>query len=201
MKIICNFIDPNYPLELRCLGYTYEIIVEEKKFYYIFEVNQSEAVVKTDNEEYLEIVVDAFHQRHKPISTYYTLDRHFYKSYDEVQTFLLPISILQVSKPFLDESIIDELKEIEITNYHFPVTIVQDEYVLLKGHHILKACQEAGTKMVSVYLDEVTPLLLDRLYLLKEQNVKYINEIPLLKSEEYEQVWSGLKEMFKTYMN
>lgn len=201
MKIICNFINPNYPSKLRCLGYTYEIIVGDKKYYYIFEVNQFDAIVKTDNEEYLEIVVDAFHQRHKPVSTYYTLNHSFYKSYDEVHTFLLPISILQVSKPFLNQEIVDELKEIEIMNYHFPVTIVQDEYVLLKGHHILKACQEAGMKMVSVYLDEPTPLLLDRLYLLKEQNVKYINEIPLLKSEEYDQVWSGLKEMFKAYMN
>lgn len=201
MKIICNFINSNYPSGLRSLGYAYEIMVGEKKFYYLFEVNQFEAIVKTDNEEYLEIVVDAFHQRHKPVSTYYTLNHSFYKSYDEVHTFLLPITILQVSKPFLDQEIVNELKEIEITNYHFPVTIVQDEYVLLKGHHVLKACQEAGMKMVSVYLDEPTPLLLDRLYLLKEQNVKYINEIPLLKSEEYEQVWQGLKEMFKAYMN
>lgn len=196
MTIIKNSDNPVYSKLTKALGYGYDIVIDQQTFHYEFKVNGKEACIKTDNNTYLSYVVDAFHQTHKAISIYYTTDRSFYKSFDEPLSFLLPISILQVSKCFLSQEKLELLKDYEEETY-FPVQIIDDEYVLLDKHHLLYIAYQNNIKMVPVYIEEAKQETIDFVYLAKEQNMKSIKDLSILPDQEYQAIQQELNKLFK----
>ena len=117
------------------------------------------------------------------------IGKDFYMEMKKSFTFKLPISILQVSKFFLNQKYLAELNQLtSLDSIQFPVQIIEDEYVLLDNHHFLFIAKELGFKMVDVYLSEVKQNTLDFLYLAKEQNIKGIQDVRSLSDEEYHKI-------------
>lgn len=195
MTIIPNSKDSYYSSLTRALGYGYDVVIEHHLVHYEFQPKDKEAIVLATDPSYFLEVVEAFHQKHKAIHTYYTEDHAYYKSYDELPTFLLPVSILQVSQFFLNQERLTILKDYD-DNTYFPVQIVEDEYVLLAQHHLLYTLAQ-HQKMVPVYIDQVTPSILDAIYLAKEQNIKHIEDMTILPKQEYDTIQQQLQTLFK----
>ena len=100
---------------------------------------------------------------------------------------------------FLNQNRIQELKPYFNPNDTvIPVTILDEEYVILDGHHRVYLAYEEGMKMVDVYLDEKSPQIEEFLYLAKEQNMKHIKDLSILSNQEYTDLWIAFKEKFFT---
>lgn len=196
MTIIKNSNNPVYSTLTRALGYGYDIVIDQQTFHYEFKVNGKEACIIADNENYLSDIVNAFHHTHKAICIYYTKDHSFYKRFDELPSFLLPISILQVSHCFLNQEKLDILKDYNETVF-FPVQIMDDEYVLLDNHHLLFIAYQNNVKMVPVYIEQPRNEIYDFVYLAKEQNIKSIKDLAILPSQDYQNILQELSLLFK----
>ena len=112
-------------------------------------------------------------------------------------TFKLPIYCIQPSKFFLDKDKVEYLENhYDLETVCLPVDIIGDEYVLLDGHHILRAMINADYKMVSVYMEKSNQITNDLVYICKENNVSKISSIPLLSSDEYDKFYEEFNKSF-----
>ncbi len=196
MKIIKTEKDAYFNKKSLSLGWCYLLIDKDQTSHYEFVPQKHEALVITDDEKHLEMVVERFHQEHKAIHTYYTANHDYYQVFDKVQTFYLPISILQVSELFLNEAKLKELEPIiQYDNLYFPVQIIHDEYVVLNYHHELYLAYQEGIKMVPVYLDTPDVSIQDLIYIAKEQNLHSIKDIPVLDEANYLTLTEGLENI------
>ena len=112
MNVILDTESKYFSKKNKLLELCYTIQTQQKTFHYEFEINQSEAIIHSDTSQYLEEVVDTFRQKHKNITKFRTKDHSFYKEFDPVYTYPLPIRVIQPSKFFLDEQKIKELESI-----------------------------------------------------------------------------------------
>ena len=158
-------------------------------------ISKEIATIVSDTSLYLEEVASMHHKLHPTISIYKGKDSIW--KWKNPFTFKLPISILQVSKFFLNQKYLAELNQLtSLDSIQFPVQIIEDEYVLLDNHHFLFIAKELGFKMVDVYLSEVKQNTLDFLYLAKEQNIKGIQDVRSLSDEEYHKIEKDLNSIF-----
>lgn len=154
--------------------------------HYEFDIRGFEALIKTDYLPFVNQAIDEFRKYNKYVNVFYNEDRSFYKAFDEIHTFKLPIKVIQPSKIFISSSSLDSIsKYLEDKEVYLPVTILNDEYVLLDGHSRLYAKYNEDFKMVNVYLDNDYPSLDDLVYMAKEQNILNIKSVNVLSDEEY----------------
>ncbi|MDE6945984.1 MAG: hypothetical protein K2P14_02245 [Anaeroplasmataceae bacterium] len=199
MVIKRSLNDPYFLEKSRYLGNCYVIYDENMVYHYEFIINRNEATIISDTSLYYTELIDFFRQDNAFITVFKTKDGSFYKAFDPVFTFKLPLSILQVSTMFLNQNRIQELKPYFNPNDTvIPVTILDEEYVILDGHHRVYLAYEEGMKMVDVYLDEKSPQIEEFLYLAKEQNMKHIKDLSILSNQEYTDLWIAFKEKFFT---
>ena len=191
MKIIRDRENNIYSDKNKSLGNTFTIIENNQKFYYEFDIRGFEALIITDYLPYIEIAIDEFRKYNKYVSVFFTEDRSFYKAFDDLPTFKLPINIIQPSKPFVNEINLKNVsKYLENNEVYLPVNIINDEYVLLDGHTRLYAKNLENQKMVNVYIDDIEPEIEDLVYLLKEQNISTIKNVEILSNEDYNNIWT-----------
>ena len=198
MKIIRDRENKIYSDKNKSLGNTFTIIENNQKFYYEFDIRGFEALIITDYLPYIEIAIEEFRKYSKYVSIFYTENRDFYKAFDDLQTFKLPIKIIQPSKPFVNEINLKNVsKYLENQEVYLPVNIINDEYVLLDGHTRLFAKALENQKMVNVYIDDIEPEIEDLVYLLKEQNISTINNVEILSNEDYNNIWTEFLKNIK----
>ncbi len=191
--------DSYFKEKSRILGNCY--IIKENTLEYHYEVlpQNTEAIIIADTSNFLEEIAKMHHQEHPNILHYYTKDSTFSIYFDEVHTFKLPISILQVSKLFLNEEYLTSLKMYcDPEAIYVPVKIIEDEYVILDKHHEVYLAYEYGLKMVNVYLASTPKDILNPLYIAKEQNIRTIPDMKHLSNEEYELISKQLEALFQS---
>lgn len=188
MEIIRDRNDLIYSEKNRILGNCFTIHDNNQKFHYEFDIRKNEALITCDSIYYIEKAINEFRKYNKNINIYYNVDRSFYKAFDEVFTFKLPIYCIQVSKFIIDKDHLDFIENnLNEDNIYLPVCIIDDEYVLIDGHARLLALYRNYNKLVNVYLDEPSSNLDDFVYVCKENNIFNINKINVLSKDEYNQ--------------
>lgn len=164
---------------------------------YEFIIKNNEAIINYKNINYLEEIVNEFHLLHPNIYYYHTNDYNFEMRFDEVFSFKLPIKIIQPTILFLNDNYLKNINNINYDNIIFPVNIINDEYVILKGHHLLHQAQLNNIRMVNVYIKEYDDSINNILYILKEQNIKNITDLEILDEDNYNNMLIQL-EMIKS---
>ena len=174
------------------------IIIEIDKNEYKFIIKNDEAIVEYKDDIHIMEASNLFNKLRPYISKIHSKNNEFYQEFDKIHTFKLPIDILQPSKMFIDENVLDSIDEdIDENIVYFPVAIINDEYVLLDGHARLYKIKENYVKMVNVFLAEYDEYIPDFVYICKEGNIKNIKNIHILKHEEYELYWNQFLEQFE----
>ncbi|MCM1196809.1 MAG: hypothetical protein NC310_07070 [Roseburia sp.] len=197
MKIIKTETDLYFNEKSRILGNCFLVIDDTNTYHFEFIVKKDEAKILCDTGFFLEEVTKEFHKMHLNIIRYYTENHNFYMSFEAVHTFKLPISILQVSEFFLNQTKLENLRKVlNLDTLKIPVQIIDDEYVVIKNHHGLYLALEEGYKMVEVYLDDINEKTKDYLYLAKEQNIKTVKDMRIISNEEYILIQKQLEEIF-----
>ena len=173
------------------------IIIEINKNEYKFKIKNDDAIIEYKNSVNVIEATNLFNKLRPYISRVHTKNNEFYQEFDKVHTFKLPIDILQPSKMFIDEEILNKIDDdLDDNIIYFPVAIINDEYVLLDGHARLYKIKENYVKMVNVYIADYDEYIPDFVYICKEGNIKNIKNIHVLKHEEYELYWNQFLEQF-----
>ena len=171
----------------KALGNCFTITNNDIKYHYEFEINGIEAKVKYDNILHIKDAINEFRKYNKHICRFYNDDRSFYLGFDEIQTFKLPVDILQPSKFFIDEDKYKAIeKYLENEEFYLPVAIIDDEYVLLDGHVRCKYLIDNYVKMVNVYIDDYDIDIPNYVYIAKENNIFKVKNMEVLPHEEYQ---------------
>ena len=203
MKIEKTYNDVYYNEKSRFLGNCINLYIDNETYHYEFIINNNEATIFYDNLEYLEIVVEKFRFYNKYINVFKTNDGNFYKEYETNYVFKLPINILQVSQFFLNSNKITRLeKYLNLDEIYIPVKIINDEYVILDGHHRIYLAYINHYKMINVFIDDdISGSIPDFVYIAKEQNLNQIKDLQILPEEQYEELWDSFCENFFLYNN
>ena len=196
MRIVKTKDDKYFNEHSLLLDNCYLVVEDGNTYHYEFLVTKNEAEIHCDSIQFIKQVTEEYHQEHPYISKYHTKDQSFYMAFDEIHTFKLPLSILQVSKAFLDQSRLEKLRNCDDSiDLILPVQIVDDEYVVLDKHHLLYLAYEYGDRMVTVFVSDQIPLSSDYLYLIKEQNIRTIKDMHIITHEEYEEISKQLYQL------
>lgn len=175
-----------YMSDNRALGNCFTVDDGKSVYHYEFEINGHEAKVKYDSILYIKDAIKEFRKYNLQVNSFYNENRSFYQGFDPVQTFKLPIDILQPSQFFLDKEKIDNIeKYLPDEDFYVPVCIIDDEYVLLDGHSRVRYLYDNYIKMVNVYMDEPCEMTQEYIYVAKENNLFKIKQLELLPHEEY----------------
>lgn len=198
MKIIRDFESPVYDEKNRALGNCFTLIDGNTKYFFEFNVKGMEAEFKCDRISVINDVIDEFRKYSGYVNVFYNKDRSFYKAFDEVQTFKLPISVIQPSKFFINEERLEIISSIlENKEVYIPVAIINEEYVALDGHTRIMAKINEDCKMVNVYMSPfVTQATDDMVYMAKENNIHNVKSMPILKASEYNKIMAELEAQF-----
>lgn len=189
MHIYRTFDDTYYNKKSLLLGNCINVKIDDLTYHYEFIINGTTAIINCDNLMYIENAITFFRNHNRYITTFSTENNDFYLSFEPIPTFKLPINIIQPTGFFLNKKKIHELKDLFNDNLiYLPVTIINDEYVLLDGHHRLYIAYLNDQKMVNVYMDDDKPIIHDFLYLAKEQNITHIKDLPKLDSQTYDNI-------------
>ena len=74
MKILRTYIDKYYKEKSRILGNCYNVVIDNKTFHYEFIINKNQATIITDNNDYLNDVIEKFRLDNKFITKFNTKD-------------------------------------------------------------------------------------------------------------------------------
>ncbi len=173
-------------------------IKDEIEYHFEFDIRGFEALIICDYLPYINYAIDEFRKYNKYVNVFYNEDRSFYKAFDEIHTFKLPINIIQPSKFFVSKSSYDSINNyLEDKDVYLPVTILNDEYVLLDGHARLLAKLNGDNKMVNVYLDDPNNNLDDLVYMAKEQNIRSIKSVNVINDDEYNEYIGFINNLYE----
>lgn len=185
-----------YSLKNRLLGNCFTI-KGKIDTHFEFDIRGREALIKCDYLPYINEAIDEFRKYNKYINVFYNEDRSFYKAFDEIHTFKLPIKVIQPSKFFINENNLKAIENyLEDKEVYLPVCIINDEYVLLDGHARLYAKYNEDYKMVNVYLDDEYNNLDDLVYMAKEQNVCNITSLKVINDDEYKEYMNFINNLY-----
>jgi hypothetical protein len=172
------------------------ITIDDNKYEFI--INKQEAIVEFLDNKYIIDATKIVKNMYPHIYKFHSKDNSYYEEFDQVYSFKLPINIIQPSKFFLNKDLILKIDEnINPENIYLPVSIINDEYVLLDGHHRLYALNENYIKMVNVYIKEYSKEIPDYVYIAKEGNIKNISQLHVLEKDEYEKYWNEFLKQFE----
>ena len=197
MKIIKTYDNPYFKEKSRVLGNCFIVKDKENIYHYEFIINNTTATIISYNDIYITEVIDKFRFYNKYITKFKTKDNSFYKSFDDIFTFKLPISVIAPSQFFINEDKLNNLDNyMDIDEIYLPVNIINDEYILLDGHHRLYLAYINHKKMVNVYIDEFDDSIYDFIYFAKEQNIKNIKDLKVISKELYKELWDGFCDQY-----
>lgn len=186
MKIYRDYESSYYMKDNLELGNCITVIDKDTKFYYEFEVQEDKALVKYNSILHIKDAINEFRKTNMQVSIFYNQDRSFYMAFDKVQTFKLPISILQPSKFFIDKNKLEAIeKHLANERIYVPVEILDDEYVLLDGHARCRYLLLNDVKMIDVYIGKMTEEIKEYVYIAKENNLFKIKDMEILSHEDY----------------
>lgn len=186
MKIIRDREYSWYTFDNKSLGNCFTVIDNDKEYHYEFELNSSEAKVIYDSILHIKDAINEFRKYNKQVIRFYNQDRSFYLAFDSINTFKLPIDILQPCKFFIDKDKLDAVeKNLSNETFVLPVCIIDDEYVLLDGHARLRFLYDNYVKMVDVYMDNPSNDTYNDVYIAKENNLFKIKQLEILSHEDY----------------
>ena len=200
MKIYYDYENTFFNEENRGLGNCITINDSTKEYYYEFCINTNEALIKCNNDIYINEAIEFYRKYNKFINIFYNEDRTFYKQYDSIFSFKLPIKVIQPSKFFLNGAKLDYFdNNFNLDNICLPVAIINDEYVLLDGHHRLACLNQNFYKMVNVYIDNYEYHINDFVYIAKENNIFNIKNLKVFSDEDYKREWEEFYNQYFEY--
>lgn len=171
-------------------------LVNDNKYEFI--INNKEALISYDSQDYLEVAIKAFKSEFGYVDKIYNKDKSYYEEFDFTYLFKLPIKILQPSINIINKEYLELIKE----NYDYipkiiKVCLIDDEYVIIKGHTLALEMLESGEKMVDVYLAEPTDYIKDFVYIAKEYNMTDVTKLEILEKEQYDEITNQINMMFQ----
>ncbi len=200
MEIIRDRESSFYEQKSKDLGNAFTIIDNNIKYYYEFYPNKQEATIKTNDLKYVLEAIDEYRIYNKHITKFRDLNNEFYKQFDDVFTFKLPIKCIQPSSFFVDLKKIELFEEyIDFENVYLPVNIINDEYVLLDHHNLLYFLNECNQKLVNVFITDYESYINDFVYLAKENNILNVKGLKPLSHEEYEEYTKKFYDEYFSY--
>ena len=200
MEIIRDRESSFYEQKSKDLGNAFTIIDNNIKYYYEFYPNKQEATIKTNDLKYVLEAIDEYRIYNKHITKFKDLNNEFYKQFDDVFTFKLPIKCIQPSSFFVDLKKIELFEEyIDFDNVYLPVNIINDEYVLLDHHNLLYFLNECNQKLVNVFITDYESYINDFVYLAKENNILNVKGLKPLSHEEYEEYMKKFYDEYFSY--
>lgn len=200
MEIIRDRESSFYEQKSKDLGNAFTIIDNNIKYYYEFYPNKQEATIKTNDLKYVLEAIDEYRIYNKHITKFKDLNNEFYKQFDDVFTFKLPIKCIQPSSFFVDLKKIELFEEyINFENVYLPVNIINDEYVLLDHHNLLYFLNECNQKLVNVFITVYESYINDFVYLAKENNILNVKGLKPLSHEEYEEYMKKFYDEYFSY--
>lgn len=109
----------------------------------------------------------------------------------------MPIKILQISHLALNKTKAEYFDQ-HYDSFNMPVavTIINDEYVLIDGHHRCYAAGQNHIKMIPVYMEQSTMITEQMVYIAKENNMLHVNDLKLLSDDEYQTYEQELEQLF-----
>lgn len=196
MQIIRDYESDIYNLINRSLGNCYTAIIGNAKYYFEFEVNKNQAkIIIADKMSIILDVINEFRKNDSFINIFYNEDRTFYKAFDEKFTFKLPINIIQPSKFFVNKERLNAISSYLMDKeIYLPVTIINDEYVLVDGHARLLAKYLEDQKMINVYVVDSNLVLDNLVYIAKEHNIVNIKAVKPIGDNEYNEYINMINE-------
>lgn len=200
MEIIRDRESSFYEQKSKDLGNAFTIIDNNIRYYYEFYPNKQEATIKTNDLKYVLEAIDEYRIYNKHITKFKDLNNEFYKQFDDVFTFKLPIKCIQPSSFFVDLKKIELFEEyIDFENVYLPVNIINDEYVLLDHHNLLYFLNECNQKLVNVFITDYESYINDFVYLAKENNILNVKGLKPLSHEEYEEYTKKFYDEYFSY--
>ncbi len=200
MEIIRDRESSFYSDKARALGNAFTILDEDKKYYYEFEINGCKALIKYNDLKYIEDAIKEFRIYNKHVTKFNDLNNDFYKAYDDIFSFKLPLKCIQPSSFFVDLKKIEMFEEyVDPENVYLPVAIINEEYVLLDHHNLLYFLNECNLKLVNVFITDYEPYINDFVYLAKENNILNVKGLKPLNHEEYEEYMKKFYDEYFSY--
>jgi len=197
MEIYRDFINEFYSLKNKIIGNC--ITVNDNSLYfYEFDMRLNKAYIKYSNDKYINEAISEFLNYNPYVYEFYDYEtKKLLRKNEMVYTFKLPISCIQPSKFFLKKSKVDFImNNINPDNIYIPVAIINDEYVCLNNHSLLKALYDSDYKMVNVYLAKPGFHINDFVYVAKENNITSFKAINLVSDEDYLKYWIPFKKSY-----
>ncbi len=200
MEIIRDRESSFYSDKAKALGNAFTIIENNKNYYYEFEINGMKAIIKYNDLEFIEDAITEFRIYHKHVTKFSDLNNNFYKAFDDIFSFKLPLKCIQPSSFFVDLKKIELFEEyVDPENVYLPVAIINEEYVLLDHHNLLYFLNECNTKLVNVFITDYEPYINDFVYLAKENNILNVKGLKALSHEEYEEYTKRFYDEYFSY--
>ena len=200
MEIIRDRESEFYSDKAKALGNAFTIIENGIKYYYEFEVNGMKALVKYNDIKYIEDAINEFRIYQKHVTKYSDLNNNFYKDFDDIFTFKLPLKCIQPSSFFIDLEKIELFeKYVDPENVYLPVAIINEEYVLLDHHNLLYFLDQENVKLVNVFITDYESYINDFVYLAKENNILNVKGLKALSHEEYEEYTKKFYDEYFSY--
>ena len=194
--IIRDRVSNIYTEKNRLLGNCFTI-KGDIDYHFEFDIRGFEALITCDYLPLINQAIDEFRKYNKYVNIFYNQDRSFYKAFDEIHTFKLPINIIQPSRFFINKTNYESIsKYLEDKEVYLPVYILNDEYVLLDGHARLLAKNNEDFKMVNVYLDDFNESLDNLVYMAKEQNINNIKMVKTVTDDEYNDYMAFIESIY-----
>lgn len=200
MEIIRDRESSFYSDKAKALGNAFTILDNNQKYYYEFEVNDTKALIKYNDLKYIEDAINEFRIYQKHVTKFSDLGNNFYKAFDDIFSFKLPIKCIQPSSFFIDLSKIEMFEEyLDPENVYLPVAIINDEYVLLDHHNLLYFLDQCNQKLVNVFITDYESYINDFVYLAKENNILNVKGLKALSHEEYEEYTKKFYDEYFSY--
>ncbi len=199
MEIIRDRESSFYSEKAKILGNAFTIIDNNIKYYYEFIPDGTKSIIKYNDMKYIIDAINEYRIYNKHVTKFKDINNNFYKAFDDIFYFKLPIKVIQPSNFFVDLDKIAIFEEyIDPSNVYLPVAIINDEYVLLDHHNLLYFLNECNIKLVNVFITDYDEYINDFVYLAKENNIFNVNGLKALKHEDYEKY---TKDFYDQYFN
>ena len=199
MEILFDFEDEFYSDEEKKLKNAVTVIDGNKRYHYAFERIKDSAIIRYDDITYIDEAAEFFKNHNLYINKIKSNDNEYYREFDYIYSFKLPLDVIQPTDMFLDEEKYNYLKEIDIDpeNIYLPVRIIDDHYVLLNGITFLKIMKENYERLVNVYINDDVYVSDDLLYVLREKNIIKIDDVDIIEHNVYSGYIKLIEELKK----
>lgn len=199
MEILFDFEDEFYSDEEKKLKNAVTVIDGNKRYHYAFERKKDSTIIRYDDITYIDEAAEYFKNLNLYINKIKSNDNEYYREFDYIHSFKLPLDVIQPTDMFVDEEKYNYLKDIDVDpeNIYLPVRIIDDHYVLLNGITFLKIMKENYERLVNVYINDDVYVSDDLLYVLREKNIIKIDDVDIIEHNVYSGYIKLIEELKK----